>query len=255
VGDLRHACRSRLPWWIAACLIAGALKRHYSLAGVAELDWMLRPVALLLQVTTGHRFQPSVEGEWYSEAAGILLVKGCAGINFMIMSFVGWCWLVRPSRFERLTPATLIEWPALLGIALVLAWAAAVLVNVLRILAALAVGPELAAWLGAEQAHRLLGLLIYLSALTAQLVLGERRNPGPAALVAVATYVGLMLVTPLLTGRALANTGAFAGYALLVVMLAGPLGIWGLVRARRDARLRERRIEGHFRLPKLAGRQ
>lgn len=253
--EARHCYRSRLAWWIAAGSIAWLLKQHYSVASVAELGWMLRPVALLLQVITGHRFQASPEGEWYSDTGGVLLVKGCAGINFMIMSFVGWCWLARPARFERLTPATLVEWPALLGMALVLAWAAAVLINVLRILVALSVGPELATWLGAEHAHRLLGLVIYLPALCAQMVAGERRNPGPAVLVAIATYVALMLVTPLVTGRAFANAPAFAEYTVLVLALAGPLAAWGVVRARRDARRLEKRIDGDVRLPKLAGRQ
>lgn len=235
----RHEYRARLLWWLFAALIAWALKRHYSLANTDELRWMLQPVALLLEAVTGNRYEASVEGEWYSATAGILLVKGCAGLNFMIMSFVGWCWLARPARFERLTPTALVEWPALLAMALVMAWAAAVGVNVLRILAAMSVGPALAGWLGAEQAHRLLGLLIYLPALSVQLVLGDRRNPGAAVLMAVATYLGLMLVTPLLTGRALSDPAPFLAYALLVLGVAAPLGAWGMIRARRDARRQE----------------
>lgn len=243
--EQRHAYRSSVLWWLAAGIVALSLKQHYSVASVADLGWMLRPVALLLQAITGHRFQTSPEGEWYSDTGGVLLVKGCAGINFMIMSFVGWCWLARPARFERLTPATLVEWPALFVIALLMAWATAVTINVLRILVALAVGPGLATWLGAGQAHRLLGLVIYLPALCAQLMIGERRNPGPAALVAIATYVSLMLVTPLLTGRAFANGADFIQYTVLVLALAGPLGVWAVVRARRDARLQDLQIVRH----------
>lgn len=235
--------RARLPWWVATGLLAGALKQHYSTAGAAELGWILRPVAILLEVATGHRFAVSAAGEWYSDAAGIVLAKGCAGINFMIMSFLGWCWLMRPPRTARVAGSTLPEWSLLFAMALLLAWAGAVLVNTLRILVAMAVGPTLAATLGADQAHRLLGLAIFLPALWAQLALGERRNPGPATLVAITIYVGLMLVTPLLTGRALAADSGYGPFALLVLALVAPVAGWAAVRAGRDARWRERHLD------------
>jgi len=229
MSDPRHWTRPQLLWWLAAALVACGLKRHYSVASAAELAWMLRPVAMLLQLITGYRFHASAAGEWQSETAGIVLVKGCAGINFMILSFIGWCWLARPSRQAPLTLATVcIEWPVLLAASLLLAWAAALTINVLRILTAMSLGPLLNAWLGPEEVHRLFGLAIYLPALALQLTAGERQNRGSAALVATGSYVALMVVTPLLTGNAFDQLTDYVRQSTMVLLLVAPVAAWGL---------------------------
>jgi exosortase K len=198
-----------------------ALKHHYSVADATGLGWMLRPVALLLQLTTGEAFSVTAAGEWRSPAAGIVLVKACAGINFMIVSLLGWCWLLRPaSPRARAWPRwlRLLEWPLLFAGTLALAWGTAILVNVARILLALAVGhglEELAG--GAVPAHRLIGLAVYLPALTAQMLLASREQRGAALLFAATLYLALMLVVPMLTGQAWLQPRLFAGHAAMVI--------------------------------------
>jgi hypothetical protein len=195
---------------------------------------MLRPLALLLRAIAGWRFERNAAGEWFSVDAGIVLIKACAGINFMVLSFAGWCWLWRPAQGAAAwmpgEPAALRQLLLPLGRALVCAWATALLVNALRILAIVHAQPTFERWLQPAAAHRLLGLLVYLPALGLQWRWMDRERPGRALLIAAALYVALMLVLPLLTGRAAANQGVYLEYCLVVLMLLLPpvllLGLW-----------------------------
>ena len=229
VAEWWQCRRPQLLWWSLAVAVAAALKFHFSVAAASELQWMLRPLALLLQAIAGWRFERNAAGEWFSVAAGIVLIKACAGINFMVLSFAGWCWLWQPlpGVCERR-----VAWlPALrLGRALACAWATALLVNALRILAIVYAQPSFERWLQPAAAHRLLGLLVYLPALGLQWRWMDRERPGRALVIAAALYVALMLVLPLLTGQAAANRGAYLEHCLVVLALLLPplllTGMW-----------------------------
>jgi hypothetical protein len=90
----------------------------------------------------------------------------------------------------------------LLLTAAVFAWLTALAVNALRILAVVHLQPTLEFWLAPSEAHRLIGLLVYLPALSAQFVLADRRHWRLGVLLGCGLYAALMLVTPLLTGNA-----------------------------------------------------
>ena len=215
-------------WWSLAVGLASALKWHFSAAGASEIGWMLQPLALLLRLVAGWHFQRTSAGEWASADAGIVLIKACAGINFMVLSFLGWCWLARPrGAAARAVARPLLDWPALLGGALVLAWMTALLVNLLRIVAIVHLQRLLQQWLPAEQAHRLLGILVYLPALGLQWQLCEPRRPALALLAAVASYALLLLGVPLLTGQAAARPAAFAAQATTLLALLAPIAAAG----------------------------
>jgi exosortase K len=207
---------------------AAALKQYFSAADSSGLKWMLQPLALLLRLLTGWHFQQTPTGNWESHDAGIVLVQACAGMNFMIMSFVGWCWLLRPQRRITRLAEIVIEWPVLLLAGLLLAWVAALCVNTLRVVAIVAWQPALQRWIEPQQAHRLIGLLIYLPALTGQLMLSGRRCWYQAALIGPALYVALMLVVPVLTGNASMRVAQYREHALLVLALALPVTLLGL---------------------------
>jgi hypothetical protein len=230
VAERRQSQRLPLAWWPLAVGIAAALKWHFSVAAASELLWMLRPLSLLLQLLTGWHFRSNADGEWQSLDAGIVLVKACAGINFMVLSLLGWCWMLRPkgsvpgeSGSVRGARAwmLLLEWPALLCTAGVFAWLTTLAVNALRILAIVHLQPALELWLAPPQAHRLIGLLVYLPALSLQLVLADRRHWRRAVLVGCGLYAALILVMPLLTGNARLTSPTYwqhAGIVLPVLM-------------------------------------
>ena len=97
-----------LAWWVAVLGVALAIKYHYSIATAADLDWMLRPLSLLLEWSSGHPFHRNNLYEWVSESADVRLVKGCAGINFLLMSLLAWAWVFAPERREDVDTPTWI---------------------------------------------------------------------------------------------------------------------------------------------------
>lgn len=213
-------------WWLSAITIAVLLKHHYSIATVDELQWILRPLAMLLEWFSGHHFQQDNNQEWVSISADIRLVKGCAGINFMVMSFLAYVWILRPDRnsteniFIQTTGQLL-----LLSAAFIAAWATCLLGNSLRIIVAMTAASQ--NWqleligFDEQQLHRLIGMLIYVPLLSLQIRLGNRDKRSNAVWLApVALYLLLMVLVPLLTGNALQNPAMFLEHSTPVVILA-----------------------------------
>ena len=144
-----------LAWWLPVLGVALAIKHHYSVASAADLDWMLRPLSLLLEGISGHPFHRDSLHEWVSESADVRLVKACAGINFLLMSLLAWAWVFRPERGEEIDVPTWLAGRILLLFAVIAAaWTTALLANSLRILVAMHLPGH-----GADL-HRLIGMLI-----------------------------------------------------------------------------------------------
>lgn len=216
--------RLSLLWWSLAVGLAVGLKWHFSTAAASELGWMLHPLSLLLRAATGWRFERNAQGEWQSIDAGIVLIKACAGINFMVLSWLGWCWLWRPVTSAPSTPwAASLHYPLRLVRALGCAWSASLAVNALRIVAIVHAQPALERWLPPIDAHRLLGLLTYLPAIGFQWLWMDRGHAGRALLTGCGLYAALMLLAPLLTGHAWADPGTYARHVAFVVAAALPL--------------------------------
>lgn len=214
--------RTPLAWWTLAVAAAVALKWQFSAAAASELEWMLQPLAWLLHSITGWRFARNAGGEWASLGAGMVLVKACAGINFMTLCLLGWCWLWRPQAVPAGSQCAPRGW-LLFGAALACAWLLALGVNTLRILVIARWQGALEHWLAPANAHRALGLLVYLPALSLQWLLVERRRPARALFVATVLYVALMVVVPLLTGNAALQPARFAAHAAFVIGALLPL--------------------------------
>ncbi len=227
MAEQRQSHPAALPWWAVAVGLAAALKLHFSVAAASELAWMLRPLTVLLRTLAGWHFLLNGAGEWECPDAGIVLVKACAGVNFMVLSFLGWCWAWRP-REEILAP-----WQRVLRLvaALAAAWGTTLLVNALRIFAIVRWQPALEHWLPAADAHRLLGLLAYLPALALQWWLIDRERPARAFGLAAGLYGALMLGLPLLSGHALDHPRAYLHHAAFVLALLAPLALVALLAA------------------------
>ena len=75
------------PFYLAAILIALALKQHYSQARPENLEWILNPTAGLVSLASGRRFTFEAGKGYVCDAAGVIIAPGCAGVNFMLMAF------------------------------------------------------------------------------------------------------------------------------------------------------------------------
>jgi len=186
---------------------------------------MLQPLSLSLHALTGWNFLRTADGDWVSADAGIALVKACAGINFMTMSFIAWCLTLQPNCSPLLPqPRALLRGHARrLAAALLLAWLSALGVNTLRVIAVVHWQPTLQQWLEPEAAHRLIGIMIYLSALTLQLLPGEGKRWSKAALHGALIYGAVMLILPMLSGNAVASPAQYVEHALAVLIVMVPL--------------------------------
>ena len=227
-----------LSWWLMVSAIVLLLKHHYSIATAADLEWMFRPLSKLLEWYTGHAFYRDSNHEWMSGSADVRLVKACAGINFMLMSFMAYAWTLRPGCCLAVAARSWIAKGAvLLCAAIIAAWMTSLLANSLRIIVAMAVTSD-----GAGL-HRLIGMLIYVPLLSLQLTLGGRRDnrvvlAGPALL-----YLLLMVLVPLLTGNALSSPALFLEHLRHVsILIAVMCGLYYLLR-----KLKWSRVAGTFR--------
>jgi exosortase K len=208
-----------LAWWLAVLAVALAIKHHYSVASAADLQWMLRPLSLLLEWISGHAFHRDSLHEWVSESADIRLVKACAGINFLLMSLLAWAWVFRPDRGDDVGVPTRVAGRILLLLAVIVAaWTTALLANSLRILVAMNL-PGHGAGL-----HRLIGMLIYVPLLSLQLHLGDRDNWRAALAGPVILYLVLMAVVPVLTGNAFNSPGRFIEHLLYLAVMTTIMG-------------------------------
>ena len=223
-----------LSWWLVVLGVVVALKHHYSIATAADLEWMFRPLSLLLEGFTAHPFHRDSNYEWVSESADVRLVKACAGINFMIMSFMAYAWIFRP---ESRADSDALSWIAgrilLLCAAIIAAWTTCLLANSLRIIVAMALDSHRA------EVHRLIGMLIYVPLLSLQLGLGDRSDGRAALAGPILMYLLLMVVVPLLTGNAFQNPALFIDHLLHTsMMIAVMCGIYFLCYRRLKANLR-----------------
>jgi exosortase/archaeosortase family protein len=139
---------------------------------------------------------------WMAPDGSYFIAPACAGVNFMILvltvSVLGFAHRMR-------SPGSRLAWwlASLLG-----AYVLTIGVNTARILAAVELyRAGSVSGLTAEQAHRLLGIVLYLGALWGVFALLDRltrRGHAPATLAAVllvpGAYLGMTLLVPLLNG-------------------------------------------------------
>lgn len=186
--------------WGTILLLALALKAGYSAATTEQLQWLLRPLAGLLNATSLFDFAPAAGGEWLDAGRGLIIVKACAGGNFLIASWLGWLWRWRARSF---------------GLALALrafaaAWLTSLLANAARIVLIGYGQDDLArlAGLSGADSHRLIGIGVYFGALLLQL------RGADTALAAPAIYLGVTLLAPLLNAWLSGRNGIDMTHAL-----------------------------------------
>lgn len=156
-----HQRMNRMLGAVLSFLVMLALKDFYTEATAQQLGWILAPTARVVSWLTGaHPVWES--GVGYADfSRGMIIAPACAGINFMIMMFglAAFCGI----RQIRHLPQMM----AFLAVCLLLAYAAALGVNSLRIALSMTlyqVDTHIA-WLTPARVHRLAGIGLYLTAL------------------------------------------------------------------------------------------
>jgi exosortase K len=194
--------RSRAGVLVAAALLLTAGKAFLSSAGADQLHFLLGPTAALAGALLGERFEHEAGIGWLGRSSALVIAPSCAGGNFLLVAFGALAVCFAP-RIER--PAR--RWAWLAGAA-ALAWAATVFVNAARVALGLALRDGAWPALAGPEAHRLLGVAVYLGALWL-LVLAVSRTLGGAPLGAarivllpLGAYLALTLLVPLLNGAA-----------------------------------------------------
>ena len=159
---------------ICALLIAWALKRHYADARADDLGWILSPTARLVGVVTGQRFTLQPGEGYFSRDRLFLIEKSCAGINFMVAAFG----MVMFALLHRV--ASGMSAARVLGVSLLAAYAAAVLVNAARITVAvwLAAHPGALSAFSTADVHRVEGIAVYFGGLVLLYELVQRLDRG-----------------------------------------------------------------------------
>lgn len=212
------------PWlsWATALLAAYGLKLYYSRASAEDLAWILAPTARAVGWLRGETLTLHADAGWVAPDGSYVIAPACAGVNFMILvlivSVFGFAHRLR-------SPERRLAWwlGSLLG-----AWAGTIAVNTLRIVTAV----ELyrlgsVAGLTPEQAHRLLGTVLYLGALwgvfgvlDALMVWDAGSHSRLAAVLLIAgIYLGMTLGVPLLNGAWRHPDRQFVEHAMMVSLV------------------------------------
>ena len=178
-------------------LCALALKFYYSTATVNELRWILAPTTALVELLSGRRFAFESFAGYMSSDHTFVIAASCAGINFLITSFlmlaVGRLWR---ERFQA------VSWWSI-PLAAAIAFVTAIITNTVRICIALELRNVHLDWLTANQLHRLEGIVVYFGCLLLLFLLTERsrqRKPARLLLFPLLIYYTTTLFIPLANG-------------------------------------------------------
>jgi len=142
------------------CATAYAVKSYYSTAGAEELRWALDPTTYMVEHATGLRFAFERGAGFVSGSRHLVIAPACAGVNFFVIALLSLSFGFVPELGTRARKVAFV--PA----AAVAAYAAMLLVNAARISLHVLVSSHLhLAERYREQAHRVEGVVIYLTAL------------------------------------------------------------------------------------------
>lgn len=213
---------ARRPWlsWGTALLAAYGLKLWYSRASAGDLSWVLVPAARTVGWLRGETLTFHPEMGWTAPDGSYVIAPACAGVNFLIVAFIV---AVLGFSHRLRSPGKRLGWwlGSLCG-----AYGLTIAVNTLRIVAAVELYKAGSiAGLTAEQAHRLLGTVLYLGALWMVFAALDGLTSGrPAGLLVPAVlipgaYLGMTLGVPLLNGNFRQYGARYAEHAMMVSLV------------------------------------
>ena len=212
----------RIKWsaqLFVVVLCALGLKYFYSTASPNQLRWILAPTTFLVEVLSGQSFEFESHAGYMSSDNRFLIAASCAGVNFLLTTFL--MLSLRKLWLDRLRST---NW-FLIPISAVFAYIATLIANTARICIALELqqNPINLSWLSANQIHRLEGIVVYFGFLLFLFMLTERLETSkPTRLMRffvfpIAIYYGITLGIPLLNGAYKQGT-AFTEHSLFVLL-------------------------------------
>jgi exosortase K len=153
-----------------ALALAYALKRFYSAADAGDLDLALVPTTWLVTRLTGARFYFEEGFGHVAPALGLAVVPGCAGLNFMVIVFLALIFGFM-HRWARTADRVLF-----LVASALFAYVSTLIVNAARIVSAQRIFVMLeGAWsVGFDEVHRVVGVVLYVTALFVMVAAIER---------------------------------------------------------------------------------
>lgn len=223
-------------------VLAFALKLHYSLASPDQLRWILAPTTALVEFVSGTRFHFESFAGYLSSDRRFLIAASCAGVNFLIASF-----LMLALRHLWKNKNAKTSW-SFIPLSAACAFATTLVANTVRIALALWMQRTSfeASWLSRDQIHRLEGIVVYFAFLLALFLFTEtasqsRSSTSKLLLFPVVIYYLITLLVPfasLLMGRGSDGTG-LGEHSLVVLlvplMFVAPVALYRRFRAQRNA--------------------
>lgn len=211
---------------VVVLFCAALVKAFYSTTSVNQLRWILAPTTLLVEIVSGSRFRFESYAGYINSDRSFLIAASCAGVNFLIASF-----LLLSLRLLWRHRGDGIRWRLIPGIA-AMAYLTTLLANTVRISTALRLRASSVAadWLNPNQLHRFEGIVIYFGFLLLLFVVSERltcrgeRRPKASLvrqlLFPMAIYYGTTLGIPLVnTVRTGALESGFWEHSVFVLLI------------------------------------
>jgi len=147
-----------------------ALKYRFSKASAEELYWLVAPLARLIELLAGIRFDWEPPNGFISTAFGAIIAPACSGVTFLAICF---CTLSFSLVHRRQIPIAKLGWIAL---SLFTAYLVTLGANAVRIIAAIVLyqADIYGEWITPARVHRMVGIAVYLSVLLPVYLTAER---------------------------------------------------------------------------------
>ncbi|MGI9166401.1 MAG: exosortase K [Pyrinomonadaceae bacterium] len=171
----------RLNWkrnaqFVVVLLGALTLKLYYSAASPNQLRWILAPTTVLVELVSGRPFEFESHAGYISSDRTFLIAASCAGVNFLITSFLMLS-LRKLWRDRSRNSSDNLAW-RFIPIAALFAYLATLVANTVRISSALRLQrmPLEISWLSPNQLHRFEGIFIYFAFLLLLFIVTEKMS-------------------------------------------------------------------------------
>lgn len=173
----------RIAQLVVVLSCAAALKLYYSTASVNQLRWILAPTTILVELVSGTKFAFESHAGYLSSDRSFLIAASCAGVNFLITSFLMLS-LRKLWRNGSRKGSENLAW-RFIPTAALFAYLVTIVANGVRISIALhlqRISREFS-WLTPNQLHRFEGIFVYFGFLLLLFMVSEKlSSENPAGL-------------------------------------------------------------------------